>query len=739
MKNIKIAFCLLSLFPLFSFAQGEKDWWYFGLNVGLHFVGNTPIPQFDGQINTNEGCSTISDANGNLLFYTDGITVWTKNHSIMPNGTGLLGDPSSTMSSMCIPLPGSPNLYYIFTTPAKAQGGLYYSVVDLNLNNGLGSIVVGKKNIQLLAKTCEKVTAVKNGTNTAYWVLAHGFPGNEYYAYQLTTNGLNSSPVISTVGVPISATNAVETIGYMKFSPLGNKLAVAHSNISTGVVEIFDFNAFTGELSMPIQFTNGVIPKPYGVEFSANGQYLYISTNNTPCQVFQIDMFAPTAAAIIASNTLIFTNQNTNSLGSLQIGPDNKIYVAVKNGNSLDVINQPELAGTACNYQINAVNIITDSYFSLPNFVQGLFIPPNLSGNQACIGENAQLLGAVIPNATLYQWQGPNAFFSGQINAIIANVNASDAGDYYFSALDINGNELFKDTVTLSVYPTYQYIIQDTFCKGSTYLLPGGSNTSEGGTYTFTFSSIYGCDSIVITHLYMRPAPTLTLGSDKQICERDSITFTAPNGFLAYSWNGNPALNQTTFTTKALGTYWVNVQDVAGCWGGDSITLNGFYPAPQGFLPKDSSLCEDGESITLKITGFLSYLWGNGSTSNTFIIQDTGTYQLRVENTFHCFGKAEIHVREACPLEIYFPNAFSPNQDGINDVFLVSGKGIDFLEMYIFDAWGHLMKTLHSPQETWDGTSKGKFAPEGVYTYKAKARSNLGQSIERGGTITLIR
>jgi hypothetical protein len=82
---------LIGLLSTFGFSQGEANIWYFGQNAGLDFNGGSPVALTNGQLATDEGCATISDTNGQLLFYTDGITVYNKNHSIMANGTGLTG------------------------------------------------------------------------------------------------------------------------------------------------------------------------------------------------------------------------------------------------------------------------------------------------------------------------------------------------------------------------------------------------------------------------------------------------------------------------------------------------------------------------------------------------------------------------------------------------------------------------------------------------------------------------
>jgi hypothetical protein len=123
----------LSLFILsfLSLAQGEANIWYFGDRAGLDFNSGSATVLNDGQINTLEGCSTISSSSGQLLFYTDGSTVYDRTHQIMQNGTGLLGGSSSTQSSVIVPNPSNPNRYYIFTTSEANQStGVCYSEVD---------------------------------------------------------------------------------------------------------------------------------------------------------------------------------------------------------------------------------------------------------------------------------------------------------------------------------------------------------------------------------------------------------------------------------------------------------------------------------------------------------------------------------------------------------------------------------------------------------------------------------
>ena len=162
-KNLLLLFLFLLLLNSAS-GQKEDNTWYFGRNAGLDFSGDTPLPLHNGQINTYEGCSTISDGAGNLLFYTDGMKVWNRTHMLMKNGTGLAGHPSSTQSGLIIKKPGSETLYYVFSIDTKdywfevGSFALRYSVVDLSVENGLGEVI--NKNVLLHAESCEKLAAL---------------------------------------------------------------------------------------------------------------------------------------------------------------------------------------------------------------------------------------------------------------------------------------------------------------------------------------------------------------------------------------------------------------------------------------------------------------------------------------------------------------------------------------------------------------------------------------------------
>ena len=122
-------------------SQYQNNNWFFGRNAAITFNTSPPSP-IQSKLVSAEGTAAISDPMGNLLFYTNGLTVWDRNHDTMPNGTGLLGGNSSTQSALIVPLPFSFSKYFIFTTQDQfSNGGMSYSMVDMELNNGLGDIV----------------------------------------------------------------------------------------------------------------------------------------------------------------------------------------------------------------------------------------------------------------------------------------------------------------------------------------------------------------------------------------------------------------------------------------------------------------------------------------------------------------------------------------------------------------------------------------------------------------------
>lgn len=440
-------------------------------------------------MNTGEGCAVMSTNSGQLLFYTDGITVWDRNHDIMPNGTGLLGDSSSTQSGIIVPNPSNPNIFYIFTTDiididTGATNGLNYSVVDMSLNGGFGA-VTSQKNILLKTPVCEKLTAVKNEATNEYWVLSHGYGNNEFYSYKVTSFGVITTPVISTTGIVVDNNFPNWSIGYLKFSPDATKIASVNMYLS---LELFDFDITTGQVSNPYLFYS-YNRLDYGVEFSPSGERLYITYGY---KIFQFDL---TATNIVASEVLLYQLplSENSTFQALQLGPDGKIYCAVHDQNYIAAINNPNALGLGCNFQLNAVSLGTGvSKIGLPQFIQSYF---NVGFNVAntCFGDVTAFNPTNTTSVTSASWN----FGDGSSSTTISPTHTyTNPGTYTVSATFSNGTETSSHTkqVKISEVPVIaNTITNQTVCgtAAMSYDLAQFNATVIGSQSTTTFGVAY--------------------------------------------------------------------------------------------------------------------------------------------------------------------------------------------------------------------------------------------------------
>ncbi len=286
-----------------------------------------PAPLTNGAIDTGEGCSSISTAAGPLEFYTDGTYVYNQNHTQMPNGSGLFGHSSSTQSGIIVPKPGSTTQYYIFTVDAADNGlahGLCYSLVDMTLNDGLGDVVTTEKNISLVPLACEKVTAVGHSDGSTFWVITKKWGNADLYAYRITYDGVNTTPVISTTGPPLTGNIGQASKGYLKVSPDGTKIAAAN-NTAFNVV-MYNFDNSTGIITHLLTDENYTNPGggdpggPYGVEFSPNSKRLYIGEWKTNRRIFQYDLSSGDPTTIINSRVMVGSvGQAADPIGILSL------------------------------------------------------------------------------------------------------------------------------------------------------------------------------------------------------------------------------------------------------------------------------------------------------------------------------------------------------------------------------------------------------------------------------------
>lgn len=639
------------------------DHWYIP-GTSIDFTSGSPVIG-TSPINTSalECTSTISDANGNLLFYTDGITVWNRNSAVMANGTGLMSHSSSTQGVLITPFPGSTTKYYIFTSGALENSyanGLRYSVVDMTLNAGLGD-VTATKNVLIMANIGEKITATWHSNGSDIWLATHSTSGSTFYTFLITNSGINTTPVTSSIGIGCDM-----GLGSMRFSHDGTHVAaISLTNAPPRYVVYANFDNATGTFFNPINLTlsSSTWEQPYCVEFSPDNSKLYSTLVNFG-QVYQWDLSAGSSSAINASMIAIDTYSSLPNFGHLTLAPDGVIYVAGATYQTLDAIMSPNLAGAACNYVAGALPINTNSGWALPNMMPGINGKPNpaIAGPSViCSGQQSYtftLINTASGDSATWMHSG-----SGTLQSTTATsatlITANTTGYDTLIATTYGTCGVTRDTmiVQTAAAPVVDFGNDTALCT-NTILVPGygyssylwqnnfTSNTllvTTPGTYWVHVVDSNGCtagDTIVLS---ANPnLPPVNLGSDITVCLGHTAILNAGSGYSSYTWQNG--WTGQTFTAYTPGTYWVTV--TAACYvGTDTIRVIGDESAIPLDLGNDTAVCASGFPFTLNApAGFPNYLWDDGTTATTYTVTGVGQYYVTVTDANGCSARDTINV-----------------------------------------------------------------------------------------------
>jgi hypothetical protein len=537
--------------------------WYFGDGAGLDFNPdpndeNAPIPRPIAAAhpqNIPAGTSTVSDQAGQVLFFTDGQSVWDLNGALMQNGSDIGGSNTSSQGVLAVGVPTQPTLYYLFTTQASSSGTnvVSFSLVDIKAENSTGVGNVVTKNNFLFSPSTEHSAALTAGDIT--WVVFHELGNNTFRAYPVSSQGIGQA-VLSSVG---STHGYSSGIGAMKFSPDGTKLAITRSEGGCNRVEIFDFNQQTGELSEYALLDLGCNGDVYGLEFSPDSDRILVSYRdggpgieemiikevnpNCPSCFAAATSPALRAACILSTKKQVSGTQGLN-LGSLQIASDGQIYVAVVGDNKIGQIQVGAGCTASSTFNQNAVEAMPGTAnLGLPSFVQNsgssipepaLALPPQL-----CIdpisGTTATLEGGGEPDIDSYFWTITHE------DGTVVRFNFGGPGDQFQN-------------------------LEQIFTRAGTYTIElRVDRCAEIGYFTAEGT------------LEVIAPPTLTLASDATLCAGTPITLTAIDGYnpsdglYDFLWTnaagdvfGDANSNSITVTEESIYTVVVSYRPSAG-------------------------------------------------------------------------------------------------------------------------------------------------------------------------------
>lgn len=686
MKNTLLFTLLFSASSLFS--QKEGNVWHLSLKAGLNFNNPGNIIDTNSAMETIEGSAAISDADGNLLFYTNGggrdpITsgqpggaIYNRNHEVMYDMNGVDGGGwSSAQSSIIVPKPDDPGNYYLFTmeelecdldgTPSR---GFSYFEIDMDQNGGLGDVVNYQE--ALVVNSFETLTGTIHANGKDYWIVIVDYDEVAYKVYAVTAAGVSLS---STFSQGIS----VATSGVARISPDGTKFAMGNF--------LYDFDNATGVISN----FNNLPPGSSNITFSPNSRYLY-TTDVLSTSVIRYDM---TAANVAGSLETVFPLSNQALYGQMQVAPDGNIY-----------------------------------------FVEWRFTSFDSTSISAILCPNAQT-PCLRNSIHRYPNEGSLGGFFGMTNFT----------DHYFR------NDQENRPVSVDVIADQSQIcagesvtLTAVALLGETYLWSNGATTpsisvNTPGVYAVTVSN--GCCSTGTAFFALIEGEdySVNITGNRILCSQESpVALTATSvGTTAYLWSTGDTT--ATILADSVGVYAVTVTGACDNTAIDTFVLTASVPITIETYQSNTLACEGRDTLRVT-TNAGNILWSTGDTTATIVVDTVGAYGVTVTNG--CESQtATFEVILPEETERMIPNAFTPDGDGTNDVFLplYDCPAVSNYEFRIYNRWGREVFKTIIPTAGWDGKVEDEPGVSDVYVYVVSYRTIDNVAVEKHGDVTLLR
>ena len=348
-------------------------------------------------------------------------------------------------------------------------------------------------------------------------------------------------------------------------------------------------------------------------------------------------------------------------------------------------------------------------------------------GNDTVLCQGSSIvLNATSPAAT-YVWStGSNSptlsvTQPGSYSVTVQNAGCQATDNITVDVVDAPTDQLMDVTVCI-----VENVTLDAGNPGSAFLWSTGSTDqtiapTANGIYYVTVTNPIGCVRTFNSTVLLVPLPIVALGNDTTLCDGEILTLDAKNLGSTYHWN----TGQTTRTlrVRTSGTYTVAV-DNGYCVTRDSIAV-GFNPSPERIAPYHFITCLDekpGYVILDAGNAGAQFNWSSGESTQVIHADTYGTYLVEVTNVYNCSMQDSLEITEYCPSTLYMPNTFTPNGDGLNDIFIPVGKNISTMRLMIFDRWGGVVFESNDTTVGWDGTYQGEFIKNDVYAWKLEYR-----------------
>ena len=635
--------------PLRLSAQKEFANWYFGFGAGVSFNSGSPVSLAPVNYYAKEGCATVSDKDGKLLFYTNGLTIYARNHSPMTNGLGLKGGRYATNPAVVVQQPGNADRYYVFTiedrfdyagSPDEGGEAFCYSIVDMS--KGANGEVV-EKNRLIKAGPQEAMVAIRHENGDDVWIVATNPVAGSFQAFLLTATGLHTQPV-ETQTNSFTLDDRFER-GTLTASEDGTQIACSQNSRE---IDLYKFDAATGKLSNRISLPRESYQ--IGLAFSPNGRFLYVSVEVDETKVYQLEVSQWNRNAILASKYQLISYPpalDDDRFARMQLAIDKKIYFICL-PNRLGVVPRPNEKAPACGIDTSAIHLQAMPIYGLPAPVMGAYVPQFEIVEDACDPDSTRLdLVGGTPETIRWTFgDGESKTVPGKKKTIY---HKYPSGGYYLvkAVCRYKGVDYIAQKRIRVTYLKRHFLGRDTIlCTGDTLELRPKANPwfrykwntgdtgksitiSQGGTYWLTLEDS-GCMLTDTLHVISPDQLAEILGPDTFVCEGSTLTLSAPKiTNVTYTWSTGSHSN--AIQVLGPGTYWLKMQTVCG-EGTDTVVVEA-RPVPKAILPSKVYLCR-GEQLTLRAGSWKGshYLWQDSTTDSILVVNTPGTYFVRIKS-----------------------------------------------------------------------------------------------------------
>jgi len=637
--------------------QANKHYnnWTFGIGAWIYFEDSNSNPYFveECAISQPEGSATYSDKDGNLLFYSDGMTVWNKNHIPITNGRDLIGSPSSFQACYIFPVTGQSKKLYIITigSTERANENIYSSIIDYT--NGYDNAEITNKNTLITKYNGERAAVIKKPTESdKYWMILDDVQKPNYLIYSIDETGINLHSKYA------GGLNKRDNHGGIKISKNANMIVSVDSDAS--FFEICRFDPFNGIIYENRTISSSLLGTTvFSEEFSPNNKFLYVVSNEVkngkPITIMnQFDIIDYYKNNNVTLNNIVREPfvWKVGSKESIQIGPNDKLYIASPSTNYISSIENPNKEYPACNYVKESVDLKnTEARNGLPSIMVDPVIDYIFVDTLLCVNQDF-LLDFNTNNNSFWTKPGGESIIGGKLE--IENVAESDSGyyHYYDESNDLKYILLIKLTKNdktdfIDVIPS------NTICRGQItnavakdYVkeIIWWDNSNEktkgldsAGFYTYKVTLENGCvfeDSVEIRFKNINPQIKVE-GKD---CNNGYRVLKTYKKYENYIWSTGS--DEDSITVTESGKYWVSVKTWDGCIGADTINIEiDTNKKDYNLLPDTLYYCF-GEQLNYELENYKEFediIWSNGEKGVYVNFDNSGSYRIKVIDKNGCF------------------------------------------------------------------------------------------------------